>query len=64
MATRSKMSNKASQKRVLVQGAEQERKHTVDEGVQDGHGTGRDTSVRVDLLQDWRKQSVQRVLKT
>lgn len=26
---------------------------TVDEGVQDGHGTVRDTSVGVDLLEDW-----------
>lgn len=27
-------------------------RHTVDEGVQDGHGTGGDTSVGVDLLED------------
>jgi hypothetical protein len=27
-------------------------KHTVDEGVQDGHGTSGDTSVGVDLLED------------
>lgn len=27
-------------------------KHTVDERVQDGHSTGRDTSVGVDLLED------------
>jgi hypothetical protein len=26
-------------------------KHTVDEGVQDGHGTGGDTSVGVNLLE-------------
>lgn len=30
------------------------KKHTVDEGVQDGHGTSGDTSVRVDLLEDWK----------
>lgn len=29
-------------------------KHTVDEGVQDGHGTSGDTSVGVDLLEDWK----------
>lgn len=45
--------------------AEQEPKHTVDKGVQDRHGAGRDTSVRVDLLQDWRiNTSVLRVPKT
>lgn len=27
-------------------------KHTVDEGVQDRHGASRDTSVRVDLLEN------------
>lgn len=32
-------------------------KLTVDEGVQDGHGTVGDTSVRVDLLEDcWLRQ--------
>lgn len=31
-----------------------EEKHTVDEGVQDGHGTSGDTSVGVDLLEDWK----------
>lgn len=32
-------------------------KHTVDERVQDGHGTSGDTSVRVDLLEDWNSNS-------
>jgi len=27
---------------------------TVDEGVQDGHGTVGDTSVGMDLLEDWK----------
>lgn len=30
------------------------KKHTVDKGVQDGHGTSGDTSVGVDLLEDWK----------
>ena len=30
------------------------RKLTVDERIQDGHGTVGDTGVRVDLLEDWR----------
>ena len=32
--------------------------YTVDEGVQDGHGTVGDTSVGVDLLEDWNDASV------
>lgn len=32
--------------------------HTVDEGVQDGHGAVGNTSVRVHLLQDWRAELV------
>lgn len=34
--------------------AEDRTRHTVDERVQDGHGTVGDTSVRVNLLEDWR----------
>src|SRR6478752_3054105 len=34
------------------------KRHTVDKRVQDGHGTVGDTSVRVDLLEDWRCKSV------
>jgi hypothetical protein len=30
----------------------EDKKHTVDERVKDGHGTSRDTSVGVDLLED------------
>lgn len=33
-------------------------RHTVDKRVQDGHGTVGDTSVGVDLLEDWRCKSV------
>lgn len=32
----------------------QRRELTVDEGIQDGHGTVGDTGVGVDLLEDWR----------
>lgn len=54
MATRSKMSDeKSGKKRVPTREARQESQHTVDEGVQDRHSAGRDTSVGVDLLQDW-----------
>jgi hypothetical protein len=32
--------------------------HTVDERVQDGHGTVGDTGVGVDLLEDWKTRQL------
>lgn len=56
VATRSKMSAKAVSA-VRVKTLDGSR-HTVDERVQDGHGTVGDASVWVNLLEDWREMSV------
>lgn len=49
MATRSKISNYSELERIV---RAIPRQLTVDEGVQDGHGSVGDTGVGVDLLED------------
>jgi hypothetical protein len=56
-ATRSKMSDKRVSTLKMGSRCDSDM-HTVDERVQDGHGTIGDTSVRVDLLKDWSQQLV------
>jgi hypothetical protein len=56
-ATRSKMSDKRVSTLQIGSGCDSD-VHTVDERVQDGHGAVGDTSVRMDLLEDWSEQLV------
>lgn len=51
VATRSKISESEIRMRKSKEKLKT-RQHTVDERVENGHGTSRDTSVRVDLLED------------